>query len=130
MRVTGKLKVLGLAAICVAGMGSVMSLVRAADEAKPKHTIKEVMKVAHGKDSTLLKNIIADKGTTEEKQQLLDLYISMFEGKPAKGDEDSWKMLAGKAALAAAKVVVGRDGATKELETATNCKACHSVHKG
>lgn len=130
MRVTGKLKGLGLAAICVAGLGSFMSLARAQDEAKPKHTIKEVMKVAHGKDSTLLKNIIAGKGTTEEKQQLLDLYISMFEGKPPKGDEDSWKMLAGKAALAAAKVVVGRDGATKELETATNCKACHSVHKG
>ena len=129
MRVTRKLKVLGLAAICVAGMGSVMSLVRAADEAKPKHTIKEVMKTVHGKESTLHKNIVAGTGTAEEKQQLLDLYISLFEGKPPKGDEDSWKMLAGKAALAAAKVVVGREGAIEELKTATNCKACHSVHK-
>lgn len=129
MLVTSKLKVLGLAAVCVAGMGSVMSLVRAADEAKPKHTIKEVMKAVHGEGSTLHKNIVAGTGTAEEKQQLLDLYISLFEGKPPKGDEDSWKTLAGKAALAAAKVVVGREGAIEELKAASNCKACHSVHR-
>ena len=85
MRVT-RLRVLGLAAMCVAGLGSVMTLARAADEAKPKHTIKEVMKVAHGKDSTLLKNIIAGKGTAEEKQQLIDGLDATFGGEEGTAD--------------------------------------------
>ncbi len=127
MRFSLRAKAMAAAAL---GLASLMSLAIAADEApKPKHTIKEVMKVAHGKDSTLLKNVLADKATAEEKQQLLDLYISMVESKPAKGDMESWHKLAGGAALAAAKVVVGREGAAKELEAASNCKACHSVHK-
>ncbi len=132
MQVTRKLKLLSIVALCVAGLGSAMSLSRAAegDEAKSKHTIKEVMKIAHGKEAGILKKIVAGEGTAEEKQELLDVYISMVECKPPKGDEASWQTLAGKAALAAAKVVVGREGAVKELETATNCKACHSVHKG
>ncbi len=131
MRSTRRLKVLGIASLCaVTGLGSAMSLVRAADEAAaPKHTIKEVMKIAH-KEPNLLKKIVAGEGTDEDKKMLLDLYVSMVEGKPSKGDAASWQTLAGKAALAAAKVVVGREGAIQELEAATNCKACHSVHKG
>lgn len=99
----------------------------AQDGAKPKHTLKEVMKVGH-KDG-LLKKILAGEGTPEDKLLLLDLYISMVEAKPSKGDMASWHDLAGKAALAAAKVSVGREGAIDELKTATNCKACHDVHK-
>jgi hypothetical protein len=47
-----------------------------------------------------------------------------------KGEELQWKMQSGKALLAAAKVVAGREGATDELKEATNCKACHDVFKG
>lgn len=116
---------------CLATLGAAMQFARAADEgAKPKHTIKEVMKLAHNKDNNLLKKVTSGEASAEEKALLLDLYISMLEGKPSKGDEASWQTLAGKAALAAAKVVVGRDGAAQELETATNCKACHTAHKG
>ncbi len=132
MRVVRKLTVLSTAALCaVTGLGAAMSWSSAEeDAAEVKHTIKEVMKIAHGKDSNLLQKVIKGEASAEEKNQLLDLYISMVEGKPSKGDMNSWHTLAGGAALAAAKVVVGREGAIKELETATNCKACHSVHKG
>ena len=132
MRVVRRVTVLSTAALCaVAGLGAAMSWSMAEDEAtEAQHTIKEVMKIAHGKDSNLLKKVIQGEASADEKKQLLDLYISLVEGKPSKGDMDSWHTLAGGAALAAAKVVVGREGALKELETATNCKACHSVHKG
>jgi hypothetical protein len=97
------------------------------EEPAPKHTIKEAMKIGH-KDG-LLKKILSGEATDEDKKTLLDVYVSMVESKPAKGDMESWHNLAGKAALAAAKVVVGREESLKELETATNCKACHDLHK-
>lgn len=125
-------KVCSVAALsAVVGLGSALSYSQAADgDEKTKHTIKQVMKIAHDKDSGLLKKVLGGQASAEEKKQLLDAYISLVEGKPSKGDESSWHLLSGKVALAAAKVVVGREGAEKELEAATNCKACHSVHKG
>ncbi len=99
----------------------------AQDDAKPKHSIKEVMKMAQ-KDG-LAKKVIAGDATEEEKKMLLDLFISLLEDKPPQGDMESWQKLSGAAALAAAKVVVGRDGATDALKAANNCKACHDVHK-
>ena len=112
------------------GLGSIVSLALAADEeAKPKHTIKEIMKIANSKDGLLAK-IKAGNATAEEKTQLLDLYIDLLENKPPKGEMESWHNLAGAAVLAAAKVAVGREGSVAELEKATNCKACHTPHKG
>ena len=115
----------------VISLGSALSYSQDADsDAKVKHTIKEGMKIAHGKDSGLLKKVLGGQASDEEKKQLLDAYISLVEGKPGQGEQSSWQLLSGKAALAAAKVFVGREGAIQELEAATNCKACHSVHKG
>ena len=96
-------------------------------EGKPKHSIKEVMQNAH--IGGLLKKVIDGQASPEEKLTLLDHYISLLENKPPKGDMDSWHELAGKAALASAKVVVGRESAADELKIATNCAACHKVHK-
>ena len=53
----------------------------------------------------------------------------MLEGKPEKGDQAEWLMMAGKSVVAAGKLVVGREGALEELKVATNCKACHDVFK-
>ena len=94
----------------------------------PPYTIKEVMIIGH-KDG-LLKKILAEEATQDEKLKLLDLYISMVEADPPKGDLQSWRLLAGQAAVAAAKVAVGREGATAELKKASNCAACHKPHKG
>jgi hypothetical protein len=104
-----------------------LSLVGAAEAAKPKHTIKEVMTAAH--KEKLLDKVVAGDASDADKQKLLDLYISMIESQPKKGDAESWQKLAGAATMAAAKVVVGRDGAIEELKVASNCKACHAVHK-
>lgn len=97
------------------------------DAAKPKHTIKEVMKGAM--KGGLNKKVVGGKATMEEKLALLDMYVSMVENPAPKGEQASWQKFAGAAALAAAKVAVGREGAEKELETATNCAKCHKAHK-
>ncbi|MEO8270724.1 MAG: hypothetical protein ABI557_13455 [Aureliella sp.] len=135
MRAMLRYTVFGVAMLSLAiGSGSLRSWSLAAEEegaeSGPKHTIKEVMKIAHGKDSGILQKVLKGEASEDEKKQLLDVYIDMVEGTPTKGESDSWHVLAGNATLAAAKVVVGREGALEELQKATNCKACHSVHKG
>ncbi len=92
-----------------------------------KHTIKEVMKQAHGEK--LLNKVVDGSASKEEKDQLLDLYISLIDNKPPKGESGEWMMNSGRLILAAARVSVGRDGAVDELKAASNCKACHDVHK-
>ena len=98
------------------------------EKAKPKHAIKDVMAKAL-KGNKLNKKVLSGKASQEEKLELLDLYISLVENKPPKGDQASWQKFAGASALAAAKVAVGRDGAIKELKAATKCATCHKAHK-
>ncbi len=109
------------------GQAAVAQQPEAKEADTAKLSIKEIMKVGH-KDG-LLKKILDGDATQEEKQLLLDLYITMFESKPEKGDLQSWQQLAGGSALAAAKVVVGRPDGIETLKVATNCKACHESHK-
>lgn len=122
-----KIKLFTALLTCLVGLCTTLSVSAEEEEKKPKHTIKEVMKVGHKEG--LLKKVLGGEASDEEKKQLLDLYVSMVESKPKKGDQASWIKLAGGSTLAAAKVVTGREGAIDELKAATNCKACHSVHK-
>jgi hypothetical protein len=94
---------------------------------KPKYTIKEVMKKAHVEK--LRDKILDGSATHEQQHELLDLYISLLENEPPRGDAESWHNKAGQVVLAAAKVVVGREGAADELKAAVNCQACHAAHK-
>lgn len=97
---------------------------------KPKHTVKQVMgKAMAPKGDKLNKKVLSGEATDAEKLELLDLYISLTENDAPHGDADSWKKFTNAAALAAAKVAVGREGAMDELKTATNCKKCHDAHK-
>ncbi len=116
-----------LAALAVAGFVG-LSVQGAADE-KPKYTIEEVMEKAHDKDSGILGKVIAGKASDDEKKQLLELYVALSKNKPDKGDEKSWKMKTDALVMAATDVKDNKDGATKKLGTASNCRACHSVHK-
>ncbi len=74
----------------------------------PKHTIKEVMKQAHG--AKLVNKVIDGSASKEEKDQLLDLYISLFDNKPPKGESDKWMMNSGLLILAAARGRLGETG--------------------
>ena len=116
---------MGLAAGLLAGL----SVVRADDDAKPKHTIKEVMKMAHTPDGGLLKKIVSGQGTKEDAERLVELYDSLGQNKPPKGDPDSWKAKTGELLAAAKDVVADKEGSRQRLEKAANCGNCHQPHK-
>jgi hypothetical protein len=111
-------------AVCLTA-GTAICLADDAEEGG--HTTKEVMQQAH--KGGLLKKVLDGNASDEEKVQLLNLYVSLRENEAPKGDGDSWNDKTDAILIAAAKVVAGRDGATDELKGATNCMACHSVHK-
>ena len=95
-----------------------------AGEGKPKHTIKEVMKaVMAGKDSLKVK-FESGKATDDEKAKLVEMMTALAANKAPKGDADSWKEKT-TALLAAAKA-----GDAKSFKAASDCKSCHSNHKG
>lgn len=116
-------------ALCLLAGVAAGNLIQGDDKeegAKPKHTIKEVMK----QHKPLLDKVAEGKAEKADKEKLLDLYISLVENKPPKGEQESWYMKSGAAVLAAAKVAVGREGAEAELKKAADCKGCHTDHKG
>lgn len=122
-----------MVAVCVAAV-QVNRVGRAqeddeAEEAKPKHTIKDVMGRGHRGDEALRTKVLAGDATPEEKLALLDLYVSLSENKPPRGEEAAWNAKTNAVLLAAAKVAVGREDGVAALRRVTNCAACHREHR-
>jgi hypothetical protein len=102
-----------------------LSLVEAQD--KPKYTIKEVMKDAH--KSGLYKKVGEGKATKEEKEKLVELYTSLTQNKPPKGDLEEWKKQT-EAMLAAAKGSLKDDKDDQaKLLMIVKCAECHGKFK-
>jgi hypothetical protein len=95
--------------------------------AEPKHSIKDVMQNGHRMG--LLRKVLDGQASAEEKSTLLDYYVSLTESAPPRGSAEEWTAKTNAVVVAAAKVVTGREGATDALRAATNCMACHSVHR-
>ena len=104
-----------------------------AAEAKPKYTIKEVMKQSHTPpkqgEKPLVQLVLAGDATPEQKQKLLDLYISLAENEPPKGDKEAWAKKTAPVILGAAMIVVGRENGADVLKKATVCASCHKDFK-
>jgi hypothetical protein len=98
-----------------------------AEAAKPKHTIEEVMEKAH--KGGLLNKVAGGEASAEEKAELLDLYVSLAENVPPRGEAASFHKLATDAVMGAARVVVGREGAEAQLKRAVSCQNCHQAHR-
>jgi len=105
-----------------------LALFQPQEAAKPKYTIEEVMEKAH--KEKLMKKVLSGDASQEEKLALLDLYLSLPENKPPKGDEKEWNRRATEVVVAAARVVAEREGSLKQLKKVANCTACHKAHKG
>ena len=76
------------------------------EKKKPKYTIKEVMKKAHGPKDGLLKKVQSGKASKEELKERLEMYQALELNKPPKGEDAEWKKrteLLVKAANAAVK---------------------------
>lgn len=97
------------------------------EEEEKKYTNKEVMKLAH-KDG-LLKKVATHKASDKEKKQLVALYKAMAKNKPNHGDEESWKERTRMLVEAAEAAVKGEEDAGDQLLKASDCKACHNLHK-
>ena len=116
------------AAVLVAGGAFVFAKSKKVKkEVKPRYTIEQVMKQAHKKK--LVDKVIDGKASQEEKEKLLDLYLALWNNKPPRGDLQSWKNKTGDVIVAAARVVLNEDGALEQLDQATDCRACHNVHR-
>ena len=102
---------------------------KADDDAKAKVSIKDVMKAHKGKPSLLVK-VRSGKASDADKKKLLELYTALTKTKPPKGDAAAWKKRTAALVVAAKAVVAGKKTGGKLLAKATNCKACHTAHKG
>ena len=103
----------------------------AADDAKPKYDISEIMEKAHkGGKKSLMTQVVSGKASDEQKKELLEYYEELAKNKPEKGDIKDWQKRTNSLVKAAKDVVNGKQGATQELQKAANCKGCHQAHKG
>jgi len=109
------------ALVSMVAVGTLFANLRAADDDKPKYTIKDVMKF-HQKDK-LHEKFQKGETTKEEKQKLLDGYESMLKVKPPAGDEKDWKT------KVESLVKTVKDDDKDGFKKAVNCMACHGAHK-
>jgi hypothetical protein len=113
----------------VAAVLSLAVLLGARAQDKPK-SIKEAMTSTHKGDDSLVKKVQAGKGSDEDHKKLLAIYEFISTQKPPKGDEASWKAKTSALVAAAKDLVDKKAGAAEGFKKASDCKACHSVHKG
>jgi hypothetical protein len=109
-------------------IGKVKEFKAAAAPAAAPKDIKEVMALHKGKES-FLANILAGKGSDDDLKKLVAAYEVLAAQKPTKGEEASWKKLTGEMLTQAKDAAAKKAGALDKLKAATNCKACHDVHK-
>jgi hypothetical protein len=93
-------------------------------EEKAKYTIKEVMAEAH--KSGLLKKVNAGTAEKEDREKLAELYKSLVQSTPPKGDQEAWKKTTTEMHKLAVLAIADPE-AGKKLKV--NCGACHSKFK-
>ena len=119
-----------LMAVLATGLAAGLGVFGAAEDAKPKYTIEEVMEKAHQGKPSLFKQVVTGKADADQKKMLLEYYEALAQNKPEKGELADWKKRTSAMVKAAKDVAADKEGATKELAKATNCKGCHQLHKG
>lgn len=116
-----------ISAIAAAAFAFSVTAGRAA--ADDHEIIEEAMKGGFKGDDSLVKKVVGGKATKEEMAKLKEYCDALVKVKPPVGDEASWKEKTEAMAKAMAAVQAGEADATKAFEKASNCKACHEVHR-
>jgi hypothetical protein len=113
-------------------LGFGLGVFGAADDAKPKYDIEEIMQKAHkapkGKLS-LLQQVVKGKANEEQKNKLLEYYRELAKNKPPKGDQSDWGKRTNALVFAAKDAIAGKPSAGKALQSAAKCADCHKAHK-
>jgi hypothetical protein len=127
------LKRFGLAIVALGLFGGGVYRADDKDSADPKYTIKQVMKMAHGKadksSPSLSDKVLSGKATDDEKTKLLEMYVAMAANKPPKGELEAWKDRTGAIVAAIKSVQDGKENADVDLRKAMSCSGCHSSHR-
>jgi hypothetical protein len=98
--------------------------------ANADETVKNAMKKNFKPEDALAKKAGKGEASDAELAGLLKCFEALAKAKPAKGSDSSWAAKTG-ALVAAVKKVQAKDpSGFSDLKKATNCKACHDVHKG
>ncbi|MHB1421950.1 MAG: hypothetical protein ACYC3I_01895 [Gemmataceae bacterium] len=110
-----------------AGLG----VFQAADDAKPKYTIEEVMEKAHKGKPSLFQRVVKDKASEEQRKKLVEYYEVLAQNKPEKGSAADWKKRTTALVKAVKEVEANNSEETRgKLAKAADCKGCHKLHKG
>ena len=115
--------------IAITLLGGAAALRLGAADAKPKHTVKEVMKTLHKGDDSVAKRVSDGHGTKEDIVKLVEYYESLPLCTPEKGEKESWNEKTTALLKAAKSLKAGEPGALEVYKKAVNCRACHSVHR-
>lgn len=94
---------------------------------KAKHTIAQVMGKAM--KGGLCAKVAGGKASDAEKAELVELFTSLSQNTPPKGDDKEWKAKTGALVEAAKKAAKGDAEAAASLKKLANCAACHKAHK-
>jgi hypothetical protein len=100
----------------------------AAEDEKPKYSIKDVMKACM--KGGLCAKVAKGEASDEEKAKLVECFTALCANKPPKGEADSWKEKTSALLEAAKGVAEGKEGAAAKLGAAAKCADCHKSHKG
>ena len=96
---------------------------------KPSYKFEEIMVHGNKGKESLLAKTLDGSATEKEMKRLIDYFIDLEKHEAPKGDPESWTKKTHELTKAAIYVFAKKDGAVAMLKEASNCKACHSVHK-
>ena len=118
------LRVILLALVAVVAMGQMLHV--SADE---KLTIKQIMEKSHKGKEAPIQVVLAGKADEKLLKEFLSWFESMAAQKPELGDEASWKTKTAALVEATKGLIEKKPNALETMTTASDCKACHSIHK-
>jgi hypothetical protein len=91
--------------------------------------IESVMKDAFKGETSLYKKVATGKGTEADAKRLAGYVKKLTESEPPKGEQASWDKKTGDLLAAVEKMATGNKQAMSQVQSAGNCKSCHSAHK-
>ena len=100
-----------------------------ADEESRNVIIAAMRRVFSGQDPPLIQRVAAGDANETEKQRLLKVLTGLADTTADRGSAESWKAKTAALLSAAQDVVAGKEGAGARLQSAANCRACHSAHR-
>jgi hypothetical protein len=101
-----------------------------ADDDSRSVIIAAMRRVFSGQDPPLIVRAAAGDANEVEKKRLLSVLTGLARTQADRGDPDSWKTKTAALLAAAQDLADGKEGAGDRLRAASNCRACHQIHRG